>query len=233
MDAEETWKLSVGELGTSTLAGRHFQKPTAVIRISLGLKLRKMSFNKALETPNEVITVLSSAEEETVLEKVSEIYNEIHNERTQQKENIEMTLRALSKLLTEKESAAKSSLNDKSSDELETLKSEKEATIEHIDKLEKNVRDLETNIRDKEVEVKDIQAKAAEIKNNSEQILPQTKYNFSLYTNVSHIRWDYDCGDDKVKGFIANLKDVKPFCLNKNENSKYDIAKYLWDLMDA
>ena len=105
--------------------------------------------------------------------------------------------------------------------------------MEHIEKLEADVKVFEKNITDKEDAIKELKGKATEVKNNCEKILPQTKYNFSLYTNVSHIRWDYECEEDQVKGFVASLNDVKPFCVSKSEKSKYDIANYLWDLMEA
>ena len=192
-----------------------------------------MSFKEALETPNEVITVLASAEDEEVLEKVAKTYNEIHAERSLQQESVKSTLRALSKILAEKEEEEKASKIDEKSNEIDTLQVEKDATIRHIEKLEGDVKVFEKNITEKEEEIEEWTGKATEVKTNRVEILPQTKYNFSLYTNVSHIRWDFECEDDQVKGFIANLNDVKPFCFSKSEKSNYDIVNALWDLLEA
>ena len=192
-----------------------------------------MSFKEALNTANEVITVLSSAEEEEALEKTAEICDEVHEVRSLQDENIKAAIRELSKILAEKEEEEKASKIVENSGGVETLQVEKNTTIQHIEKLEADVKVFEKRITENEGEINDFKDKAAEVKNNSEEILPQTKYNFSLYSNVSHIRWDYECEDGLVKGFVASLSDVKPFCLRKSEKSKYDIANCLWELMEA
>lgn len=44
-----------------------------------------MSFKEALATPNEVITVLASAEDEEVLGKVAKNFNEVQQERSLQR----------------------------------------------------------------------------------------------------------------------------------------------------
>lgn len=192
-----------------------------------------MAFKEALATPNEVITVLASAEDEEVLEKVAKIYNDVQDERSLQHESVKSTLRALSKILAQKEEEEKASRIDENSKGVETLQVEKDATIKHIEKLEAGVKVFEKKITGKEDEVKELMEKVTEVKTNSVEILPQTKYNFSLYTNVSHIRWDYECNENQVKGFIANLNDVKTFCFSKSEKSKYDIVNSLWDLLEA
>ncbi|XP_078382840.1 kinetochore protein spc24-like [Oculina patagonica] len=192
-----------------------------------------MSFKEALATPNEVITVLASAEDEEVLEKVANIYNDIQDARSVQQESVKSTLRGLSKILAQKEEEEKASRIDENSKGVETLQVEKDSTIKHIEKLEADVKVFEKKITGKEDEIKELMEKATEVKTNSVEVLPQTKYNFSLYTNVSHIRWDYECEEDQVKGFIANLNDVKPFCFNKSEKSKYEMVNSLWDLLEA
>lgn len=192
-----------------------------------------MSFKEALATPNEVITVLASAEDEEVLGKVAKIYNEVQQERSLQQESVKSTLRALSKLLADKEEEEQASRINENSNGVETLQVERDATVKHIKKLEADVKVFEKKITGKEDEIKDLMEKATEVKTNRVEILPQTKYNFSLYTNVSHIRWDYESDEDQVKGFIANLNDVKPFCFSKSAKSKFDIVNSLWDLLEA
>jgi len=193
-----------------------------------------MSIREAQETANEIITVLSSEEDEESLQKVAKIYGEAHEERSVRQDSVKETLLALSKILAEKEEEEKASKIDENSKGLESLQTEKSTTKQHIEKLEADVKVFEKNITEKEGEIRALKVKAtAEVKNNSEEVLPQTKYNFSLYSNVSHIRWDYECDEDQVKGFVASLNDVKPFCLSKSEKSNYDIANYLWDLMEA
>lgn len=193
--------------------------------------LATMSFKEALATPSEVITVLASAEDEEVLEKVAKIYNDVQDEQTVQQQNLKSTLRALSKILAQKEKEVKTSEIEDASKE--SLQVEKDATIKHIEKLESDVKVFEKKITGKENEIKELMEKDTEVKTNSIEILPQEKYNFSLYTNISHIRWDYECEENQVKGFIANLNDVKTFCFNRSEKSKYEIVNSVWDLLEA
>ena len=192
-----------------------------------------MSFKDALATPNEVITVLASAEDEEVLGKVAEIYNDVQEVRSLQQESVKTTLRALTKILADKEEEEKAARINENSNEIETLQVERDTTVKHIEKLEADVKVFEKKITGKEDEIKELKEKASEVTTNRVEILPQTKYNFSLYTNVSHIRWDYESDEDQVKGFIANLNDVKPFCFSKSEKSKFDIVNSLWNLLEV
>lgn len=104
-----------------------------------------MSFKEALATPNEVITVLASAEDEEVLGKVAKNFNEVQQERSLQQESVKSTLRALSKLLANKEDEEKASRINENSNGLETLQAERDATVKHIEKLEADVKVFEKN----------------------------------------------------------------------------------------
>ena len=191
-----------------------------------------MSFKEALDTANEVVTVLSSVEDEESLDRLSNEFDEIHKQRSLQQEDVKATIQGLTKLLAEKEEEERLAKIDENSGGEESLQEEKKTTLQHIEKLEVDVKVFEKNITEKEEEINELKKKATEVESKNEEVLPQAKYNFSLYSNVSHIRWDYECEDDLVKGFVANLSDVKPFCLRKSEKSNYDIANYLWELME-
>ncbi|KAJ7370472.1 hypothetical protein OS493_032037 [Desmophyllum pertusum] len=102
-----------------------------------------MSFKEALGTPNEVITVLASAEDEEVLEKVANMYNDVENERSLQQENVKSTLRALSKILAEKEEEEKASRIDDNSTGIETVQVEKDTTIKAHRKVGADVKVFE------------------------------------------------------------------------------------------
>lgn len=184
------------------------------------------------ETTNEVITVLSNAEDEESLEKIAQNFDEVQEIRLHEEGDFSNTLLALSKILQAQEEKIKTSKLDESSNRMNSLQDDKKTTTQFIEKIEDDVKLLEENINARENEIQDLKVRAAEVKENQEEVLPKKRYIFSLYTNISHIRWDYECEEDHVKGFMANLNDVKPFCLNKSENSAYDIANHLWDIMD-
>ena len=191
-----------------------------------------MSAMEVQETTDEIITVLSNAEDEEMLEKVAQVFDKVNETRLHEEDNTNNTLLQLRKLLTEQEEKIKSLKLEESSNQMDSLQAEKKTATQFIEKLQGDVNAFEANIAEKEHEIKELKVRAAEEKENLEEMLPQKKYIFNLYTNVSHIRWDYECEGDQVKGFMATLSDVKPFCLSKSEKSSFEIANCLWDLMD-
>ena len=53
-----------------------------------------------------------------------------------------------------------------------------------------------------------------------------------LYTNISHIRWDYDSGST-VKGImtVPATKDIRPFAFAK-ETDPFTVTNDLWAMME-
>ncbi|XP_071503725.1 uncharacterized protein [Diadema antillarum] len=71
------------------------------------------------------------------------------------------------------------------------------------------------------------------VKEDTTQVLPKTRYNVSLYSCITGVKWDYDCKPDEVKGYVSTSKDVRPFSLDSKQHSRFFITNYLWDLVAA
>ena len=56
---------------------------------------------------------------------------------------------------------------------------------------------------------------------------------FLLYHELTKIKWDYD--SPLIKGVMTRLKfnDVIDFEIDPANNSEYDVANTLWDLMEG
>lgn len=71
------------------------------------------------------------------------------------------------------------------------------------------------------------------VKEETTHVLPKTRYNISLYTCITGIKWDYECPPEQIKGYVSTSKDVRPFSLSSQQNSKFFITNYLWDLVES
>ncbi|KAK3745710.1 hypothetical protein QZH41_007667 [Actinostola sp. cb2023] len=191
------------------------------------------SFENPENLANEIITILASADDKDTLEKSKRIL--LENQQLQQLQ--EISVKTAIEKLTEASQASKmnaSSTNDAANiDKIDQLKTENSATDQKLKQIEEDLRSLERDCKDKEKAEKRLMGKDAEVTNKKVDVLPKTKYYFSLFSNISHVRWDYNSKEDEIKGFVASLNTVKPFCLDVKQNSKYFIVNYLWDLIDA
>ncbi|XP_020910681.1 kinetochore protein Spc24 [Exaiptasia diaphana] len=191
-----------------------------------------------LESPhnlvNEIITILANVEDKESLENSKNIL--LEKQKLQQQQ--ELSVKHVIEKLTASSEEAKSlnaSTDDKNGnvEKISQLQTERSSTNESIKQIENDLRHLEEVCKQKEIDEKNLKEKNQEITNKKVDVLPKTKYYFSLFSNISHIRWDYNSKDDEIKGFVASLNDVKPFCLDVKQSSKYFTVNYLWDLIDA
>lgn len=192
-----------------------------------------MCSKEAIATTKELVTILASSDDEEGLLKIAKTFSEVKSTRCVQEDEVKTAIEQLRQVLSLEETKASTKNDEESLEDVGTLKAEKETTEKHIGKLECSLKDLEKSVGEKERNAREIQEKKANISNNRDEVLPKSKYNFSLYTNITHIRWEYDGVDDRVKGFVASLKDVRPFSLCAKQNSKFFIVNYLWDLIDV
>lgn len=226
-----------GLLGRVYLAAI-FKTVEAVIVKESKKKNIKNTAMEQLENPNnlvnEIITILANAEDKETLEKSKNIL--LENQKLQQEQ--EMSVSSLIEKLTASSEEAKF-LNASTVDtngvveKINQLQTERSSTDGKIKQIEDDLRNLEDVCKQKEIDEKNLKEKNEEVTNKKVDVLPKTKYYFSLFSNISHIRWDYNSKEEEIKGFVASLNDVKPFCLDVKQNSKYFTVNYLWDLIDA
>ncbi|XP_031557630.1 kinetochore protein Spc24-like [Actinia tenebrosa] len=185
-----------------------------------------------LKLTNEIITILASNDNRESLEKSDKFLIEKAHLCEEQGISVQEAIRQLTKA----ENQAARDLDDNqpvNTARIAELKHENTVTSERIEKIEQDITLLEKACQDSNLKGEKLKEKKAEAVNKKIEVLPKTKYYFSLFTNISHIRWDYNCKQDEIKGFIASLNNVKPFCLDERQNSKYFMVNYLWDLIDV
>lgn len=187
------------------------------------------------ENTNEVVTVLASGDDTEEFKKAAETcYKANEFERIR---NLEMK-RYLEALVNIKEQEMKLEVVrvEESKENEETvlgLVNKKHYTTANIENLNGEVGSVEEAMKQTEISALKAKESKTKILQENIEVLPKIKYAFSLYSNITRIRWDYDSEEDKLKGFVASLRDVRPFTLNSKENSKYFTANYLWDVITS
>ena len=192
-----------------------------------------MSNSNPLQVAQELVTIFASEDDNEVLSKVANNYQERANLRRGQENEVKEAIQGLTRTVeTHRKKMQMWNEDVENSRKLDTLGTEKDVTLQHIEKLETDLKRLTEIVGENEKAAMEIEQKKIEAQRQSKDIQAKIKYNFSLYTNISRIRWDYNCEEDQVKGFVASLNDVKPFCLDSKQNSKFFMANYLWDLVE-
>ena len=192
-----------------------------------------MSFEELIQTAKELAVVLDSGDDEAELLAVGEAAKK--DIELTEKRNLELKrcVQALAKLEAQESKVSSISLqeNKENNEAVSVLEREKCSRAKSIEKLNAAIGSLENTIREIDLESSKLRNEKAGIHQQASDALPKTKYSFSLYSNITRLRWDYDSDEDKLQGFVTSLKDVRPFSLNLKEHSSHFIANYLWDVI--
>lgn len=183
---------------------------------------------------NEVITILASEDDKEMLENSKNILMENQRLQEEQEDSVKTLISKLTATCDQAKALDSSTnIDGANTEKIGELKTENSAVDGKIKQIEADLRHLEEVCKEKDTVEVALKTKNDDITNKKVDVLPKTKYYFSLFSNISHIRWDYNSKEDEIKGFVASLNDVKPFCLDEKQNSKYFTVNYLWDLIDA
>ena len=192
-----------------------------------------MSFGELCRTSKELAKILHSGDDlEQLLTATESGENDIELIKQQMLE-VKRNVRALTKL-DEKESNLSSTClqeNKEKNEAISRLEKKKDGKAEGIEKLNAVLGSLQNSIREIDLESSKLRKEKTVTQHQASDVLPKTKYSFSLYSNITRLRWDYDTNGDKLQGFVTSLRDVRPFSLNLNEHSSHFIANYLWDVI--
>lgn len=183
----------------------------------------------------EVTTVLASGDDAEELQKVVESCQKakecekIRNSRTKR------LLEALAKMKEEVENSKilLAQENKENKENMLALEDKKRETKTEIENLNGELASVEKDMKHVEGAVSKVKEEKADVQREAIEVLPKTKYAFSLYSNITRLRWDYEAEEDHLKGFVASLRDVRPFDVNVKENNKYFVANYLWDVISS
>lgn len=194
-----------------------------------------MSLAELCRTTKDIAKLLDSGDDLDELHMVSESGKRAVQSIEQRQLEIKRCVQVLAKL-DEKQGKMYSKCLQENKENLEALsklEKEKFSKIQGIEKLNASLGLLENSMREIEGESHKLRQEKAAIQYQTNDILPKTKYSFSLYSNITRLRWDYGTDSDKLQGFVTSLKDVRPFSLSMNEHSPHFIANYLWDVVAA
>ena len=193
----------------------------------------KMSLVELCKTSKELTRILDSGDDLEQLQTVDESCKNDVELIKRQHAKVKRYVQALAKL-EEKESFLSSQClqeNKENNEVIARLEEEKSRKAKGIEKLQATLVSLETSMKEIDLEGSKLRQEKTGIEHEASDVLPKTKYSFSLYSNITRLRWDYDTSDEKLQGFVTSLRDVRPFSLDLNEHSSHFIANYLWDVI--
>ena len=182
---------------------------------------------------SEVAIVLASGDDTDEFEKAAETcYKASECERVKNGQT-KKCLEALAQMKDEVTNLIDLEESKKNKETVLGLESRKRDAAVNIENLNGEVGSVEEAIKQIKISSSKANETKAAIFQENVEVLPKIKYAFSLYSNITRIRWDYESEEDQLKGFVASLQDVRPFKLNSQENSKYFTANYLWDIVTS
>ncbi|KAI0232372.1 hypothetical protein LSAT2_017304 [Lamellibrachia satsuma] len=193
------------------------------------------SFDDAINFIGELLPVLGNPDnspEFKDIAKATELKQQLQQLFTEREQHIKEEILALTSACDGKIHVT-SDLNgdevlvkvQKLSEQINSMKQRKEAILEQLGK-----QDQQKGALDKEQE--QIAKQIAAIEKDTTEMIPNLRQDVNLYTYLTGVRWEYDCPEEDIKGYVSNKTSVQPFSLNTNQNSKFFIANYLWELME-
>lgn len=190
-------------------------------------------FKELIQAWKDTSKLLDCAGDSKTLFSVADEIKEDVEVANQQNLNMKRIHQALLALLhTEEKSNSKCfHQNIENGEVISSLQEENARKVEEIENLNSQLHCLENTIKETESVGVEIRKEKYQIQKKVTDALPKTKYSFSLYSNITRLRWDYDSGDDKLQGFVTSLQDVRPFSLDLKDHSDHFIANYLWDVI--
>ena len=75
--------------------------------------------------------------------------------------------------------------------------------------------------------------KKEKLEKESDKFIPRQKDEFSLFSTVTGIRWNFGCNENEIRGYVAGGKEIKPFSVNSDEHDAFHVANYLWDVIES
>ncbi|PIK51779.1 hypothetical protein BSL78_11303 [Apostichopus japonicus] len=206
---------------------------------SIGTVLDNIEQGNAEDAVTNIINMLTNPEEVEKIREFGDTMRSVQAEQQKQQSQVQDIIKGLLTLKDEEGAAAealKSSMpQQEQNKEAERLLSDACQEVEKVQNgspLQRNHRFSKTAVRTGRERVSTYRTERnCERGNHSDT--PKTRYNISLYTCITGIKWDYECPPEQIKGYISTTTDVRPFSLNSQQNSKYFITNYLWDLVGS
>lgn len=183
---------------------------------------------------DEIHEVLTNPEEVNGIREFSVLIQEAARQEEVQRSHVKEILKAY---LSTKEDVETALAQDKSADkigeEIAQLHAKHEEALKASDVINLQCQALKDERVKMEEKQKELSQMRETVKEDTTQVLPKTRYNVSLYSCVTGIKWDFDCKPDEIKGYVSTSRDVRPFSLDSKQHSRFFTTNYLWDLVEA
>lgn len=153
--------------------------------------------------------------------KLIEIYSQ---EEEKLKEKLIEQKSCLKKMREELKSIKKENI----SEEIENINKETESVVIYLESIKEKHQNLEKVYEEKKDKNSKMLAKLEDLQKLGKELIKH-KNDIALYTHLTKIRWLYDSKPQEVKGLILQKKEIKPFSLDREKDSEFFIANYLWD----
>ncbi|XP_030843643.1 kinetochore protein spc24-like [Strongylocentrotus purpuratus] len=188
-----------------------------------------------LETAMDNIhDILTQPEEVNGIKEFSILIQEAARQEEIHRSHIKDVLKAYMSMKDNMESVI---AEDKSADaigeEINLLQTQHQKALQTSEAAKEQCQALNEEREKMHAEQEALSQKRETVKEDTTQVLPKTRYNVSLYSCITGIKWDYDCKPDEIKGYVSTSKDVRPFSLDCKQHSKFFTTNYLWDLVEA
>nr|XP_006818290.1 PREDICTED: kinetochore protein spc24-like isoform X1 [Saccoglossus kowalevskii]XP_006818291.1 PREDICTED: kinetochore protein spc24-like isoform X2 [Saccoglossus kowalevskii] len=173
-------------------------------------------------------------QEADAIKHLGQQYRELHQLQCSQQQQMKDDIMRYTKLNEER---AKLIANDNSLEEIQNQElianGEYQKIQAHSKDQLKESESLDKRIEEEKKKKEKNEKLSEDLAEQTKDSLVKTRLKVDLYQNMLNIQWDYDCDSNTVNGFVSTKHDVRPFSLNKQQNSQFFITNYLWDLVEA
>ncbi|KAK7507848.1 hypothetical protein BaRGS_00000813 [Batillaria attramentaria] len=182
----------------------------------------------------QLLTVLVGDDTEAVtLQNVQEIAHQVAALRQKQLQQLKDDVSYLTSSTGLKSDGAASDSTTEDLAQLEAdLKEQVEALQAQSGRITGECQHLKEQLAKAQSELKALEDQRQGVKDAKAAALPKARCDVNLYSNITNLRWQFQCEPHEVKGYICNNSDVKTFNLNTQQVSRFFITNYLWDLIE-
>lgn len=196
-----------------------------------------MGLEQMCSTAEELLAVLVGDTPQDIILNIHEMSRQITALRRKHEEQLKSDIKYLTSLVNQTDDVKASTLNN--DDTLENLAQKETAMLKQIDNLQKQLmgltgehQHLKEELAKAKSEQQSLKMQHQRIKEAQAAALPKARCDLNLYSNITNIKWQYQCEPHEIKGYISNNNDIKTFSFNTQQVSRFFIANYLWDLIE-
>ncbi|XP_076453085.1 kinetochore protein Spc24-like [Babylonia areolata] len=195
--------------------------------------MSQFELSDVMECGKQLLAVLSGDDTDAItLQRLLETSQQVAALRLKQQQQLKDDIQYLTSDLND---TYQSDLNGDGNrlDDLESsLKSRVDSIQSQSATVKKECQNLKEHLSEVQREQQTLKEQRQSQKDARTAGLSKARCDANLYSNITNLRWQYNCEPHEIKGFISNKHEVKTFNLNSQEVSRFFITNYLWDLIE-